>query len=317
MADGSLVEITDADPDALPLESVRAIEVLGFNPSESINPTRIGKAYYLAAHGPVAAKPYSLIVKALERNAKAAIARYSLRDRERLGLLRVKDGVLVLHQLLAADEVRSPCAVAPQEESLPDDELQSALDLTDALTTDDLSGLSDHYTEALEEVITAKLEGTCPGSRGAGTASAGGQSHGSTERVREGSARLTRGDRRARRRPRDAQETGSEEDHHGHQEDDHEEAARRREEVGGRAAAQEGVAELKDTCPVTGNLERVPWKFEWSECCPLPPGFRISPATAAPRPPVRPPGRGRGSRRPAGGCGARAGTGPRRSGLGR
>ncbi|MCX4821505.1 hypothetical protein OG883_16700 [Streptomyces sp. NBC_01142] len=100
--------------------------------------------------------------RTLEHNAKTAIARYSLRDRERRGFLRVKDGVLVLHQLLAADEVRSPAAVAPQEESVPDDELQSALDLTATLTTDDLSGLTDHYTEALEEVISAKLEGKRP-----------------------------------------------------------------------------------------------------------------------------------------------------------
>ncbi|MFI9587781.1 Ku protein [Streptomyces sp. NPDC052236] len=116
----------------------------------------------MAAHGAVAARPYSLIVKALQRNAKAAIARYSLRDRERLGLLRVKDGVLVLHQLLAADEIRSPSVVAPPQGSVPDDELQSALELTDALTADDLSGLTDHYTEALEEVIHAKLEGKRP-----------------------------------------------------------------------------------------------------------------------------------------------------------
>ncbi|MFI2350779.1 Ku protein [Streptomyces sp. NPDC019443] len=68
----------------------------------------MGKAYYLAAHGSVAAKPDSLIVKALERNSKAAIARYSLRDRERLGLLRVKDGVLILHQLLAPPTRSAP-----------------------------------------------------------------------------------------------------------------------------------------------------------------------------------------------------------------
>ncbi|MFI2350778.1 hypothetical protein ACH492_27840 [Streptomyces sp. NPDC019443] len=45
---------------------------------------------------------------------------------------------------------------------MPDDELQSALDLTDTLTTVDLGGRTDHNTDALEKVINAKLEGKRP-----------------------------------------------------------------------------------------------------------------------------------------------------------
>jgi DNA end-binding protein Ku len=165
LPDGSLVEITDQDLDALPLESVRAIEVAGFLPWATIPLERIGRSYYLQAHGDIAAKPYTLIRRALQRNDKVAIARYSLRDRERYGLLRVRGDALVLHQLLAADEIRDPAALAPRETGVPDDELQGALELTEALTTDDLSNISDltdHYTDALEKIITAKLEGKQP-----------------------------------------------------------------------------------------------------------------------------------------------------------
>ncbi|WP_406307238.1 Ku protein [Streptomyces sp. NBC_00885] len=156
--DGSLVAITDEELDALPLESVRAIEVQGFNPYESVDLLRVGKPYYLAPNGHIAARPCALIVQALQRNSKVAITKFALRDRERYGLLRVKDGVLVLHQLLASDEIRSPAALAPRETDVPADELQRALDQTDALTTEDLGDLTDHYKEALEEVITAKIE---------------------------------------------------------------------------------------------------------------------------------------------------------------
>jgi DNA end-binding protein Ku len=156
--DGSLVEITDADLDALPLESVRAIEVQGFNPYEHVDLLRVGKAYYLTPNGDIAAKPYALIVQALQRTSKVAIAKFALRDRERLGLLRVKAGVLVLHQLLAADEIRSTDTVAPPETTVPEDELQRAIDLTEVLTTDDLSNLTDHYEEAVKRVIAAKIE---------------------------------------------------------------------------------------------------------------------------------------------------------------
>ncbi|WP_406002153.1 hypothetical protein [Streptomyces sp. NBC_00829] len=52
----------------------------------------------------------------------------------------------------------TPAALAPPETDVPEDELRRALDLAEALTTDDLGDLNDHYKEAVEEVITAKIE---------------------------------------------------------------------------------------------------------------------------------------------------------------
>lgn len=157
--DGSLIEITDEDLDSLPLEHVRAIEVIGFNPAESVNPISLGRSYYLAAKGAIAARPYTLILKALQRTDKVAVARYSLRDRTPLGLLRVKDDVLVLQQLLAPDEVRPPDMVAPPETAVDDEEVQGALELAKTFDMDDLSAFTDEYTEALNEIIAAKIEG--------------------------------------------------------------------------------------------------------------------------------------------------------------
>ncbi|WP_331752352.1 Ku protein [Streptomyces sp. NBC_00829] len=159
LPDGSLMEVTDEDLDSLPLEHVRAIEVIGFNQAESVNPISLGHSYYLAAKGAIAAKPYTLITKALQRTDKIAVVRYSLRDRTRLGLLRVKDDVLLLQQLLAPDEVRSPTLVGAPEADVEDDEVQGALQLAEAFDADDLSGFRDTYTDALTEIINAKIEG--------------------------------------------------------------------------------------------------------------------------------------------------------------
>ncbi|MFD9034761.1 Ku protein [Streptomyces sp. NPDC059567] len=58
-------------------------------PWDSIDPRHIGEAsYYLSADGPVAAKPYPLLWEALGRNEQVAVAKFALRGRERLGLLR-------------------------------------------------------------------------------------------------------------------------------------------------------------------------------------------------------------------------------------
>ncbi|WP_406066331.1 Ku protein [Streptomyces sp. NBC_01077] len=54
---------------------------------------------YLTADGPVAAKPYVLLRKALERNGKVAAATFALRGRERLGLLRPLGDALLLSGL--------------------------------------------------------------------------------------------------------------------------------------------------------------------------------------------------------------------------
>ncbi|WP_420877921.1 Ku protein [Streptomyces agglomeratus] len=107
-----VVEVTDADLDALPLPTAKAIEIVAFVPAESVDPIRIGDSYYLAAEG-VAAKPYTLLRMALERSSKVAVAKYAWHNRERLGLLRVRGDAIVLHSMRWPDEIHSPEAVAP------------------------------------------------------------------------------------------------------------------------------------------------------------------------------------------------------------
>ncbi|OEJ28937.1 hypothetical protein AS594_35470 [Streptomyces agglomeratus] len=108
----TIIEVTDAELDAMPLPTAKAIEIVAFVPAESIDPVRIGDSYYLAADGAVAAKPYVLLRQALERSSKVAVAKYAWHNRERLGLLRIKEDAIVLHSLKWPDEIRplSPCS---------------------------------------------------------------------------------------------------------------------------------------------------------------------------------------------------------------
>ena len=117
-------------------------------------------AYYLAANGVPAAKPYTLLREALKRSQKVAIAKFALRGRERLGMLRVVDDVIAMHGLLWPDEVRAPEGVAPDAEvTVRDAELDLADALMDTLGEVDLDSLHDDYREAVEELIAAKAEG--------------------------------------------------------------------------------------------------------------------------------------------------------------
>lgn len=161
----TIVAVTDDELDEIPLPTAKAIEIAGFVPYESIDPIRIGEGYYLQADGQVANKPYTLLRKALERNSKAAVAKFAWHGRERLGLLRVQDDVILLHAMKWDDEVRNPEELAPRAMDLDDDEIDRAILLIDSMTTDgiaDQEWATDRYTEALEQVIQAKADGKTP-----------------------------------------------------------------------------------------------------------------------------------------------------------
>ncbi|MEU3732030.1 Ku protein [Streptomyces sp. NPDC033538] len=162
-ADGSMIPITDEDLARLPVPTARTIEIVAFVPEERVDPLQMGSAYYLAASGAPAAKPYTLLREALVRSNRVAIAKFALRGRERLGMLRVVGDAIAMHGLLWPDEVRAPEVVAPDAGvTVRDQELDLADALMATLGEIDLDDLHDEYREALEEVIAAKAAGETP-----------------------------------------------------------------------------------------------------------------------------------------------------------
>lgn len=153
------VPVTDEELDRMPLPTAKAIEIVAFVEADSIDPVRISESYYLAVDGQVAAKPYTLLRRALERSAKVAVAKFAWHNRERLGLLRVRDDAIVLHAMRWPDEIRSPETLAPREAELDEGEIERAVQLTESMALDDISGFRDRYREALEELLAAKSEG--------------------------------------------------------------------------------------------------------------------------------------------------------------
>ncbi|NEE27531.1 Ku protein [Streptomyces sp. SID7982] len=159
-ADGTMIPITDEDLAQLPLPTAKTIEIVAFVPADQIDPLQMDAAYYLSANGVPAAKPYTLLREALKRSNKVAVAKYALRGRERLGMLRVVDDVIAMHGLLWPDEIRAPEGVAPDSDvTVRDAELDLADALMDTLGEVDMDSLHDDYREAVEELIAAKASG--------------------------------------------------------------------------------------------------------------------------------------------------------------
>ncbi|MFD7243390.1 Ku protein [Streptomyces massasporeus] len=162
-ADGTIIPITEEDLSSLPIPTAKTIEIVAFVPADRIDPLQMDAAYYLQASGAPAAKPYTLLREALKRSNKVAIAKFALRGRERLGMLRVVGEAIAMHGLLWPDEVRAPEGVAPDTDvTVRDQELDLADALMDTLGEVDLEDLHDEYREAVEEVIAAKAAGEAP-----------------------------------------------------------------------------------------------------------------------------------------------------------
>jgi DNA end-binding protein Ku len=160
LPDGEMIILDDEDFANLPISSSRAVEVLSFVPAEQVDAVQLGKAYFCDPTGGDI-KPYVLLRDSLEKADKVAIVKVALRQRERLSMLRSRDGVLVLQTLLWPDEVReSRFDFLDQDVTVRPQELAMAESYISALSADfDASEYSDHYREALESVIEAKAAG--------------------------------------------------------------------------------------------------------------------------------------------------------------
>jgi DNA end-binding protein Ku len=157
---GEVVVLTDEDFADLPLSSSRAVEVLQFVPLEQVDPIYFAKSYYLEPDK-AGIKPYVLLRDALERSGKVAVVKVALRQRESLATLRVRDGVFVLETMLWPDEVRTPdFAFLDEDVDVRPQELSMAESLIETLAGEfEPEQYTDRYREALQDLISAKVEG--------------------------------------------------------------------------------------------------------------------------------------------------------------
>ena len=158
---GSYVVLEDNELDDLPLASSKSIDIAGFIKDEELpGPLYYQSAYYLEPEKS-AQKPYALLRKTLEKTKRVAIAKFALRDRERLVSVRALDGALLLNTLHWPDEIR-----ATDDLDLPDDvkvsaaELKMAENLVEMMATAfEPEDFKDEYKEAVLKVVRAKVEG--------------------------------------------------------------------------------------------------------------------------------------------------------------
>lgn len=157
---GETVVLTEEDMATLPLSTSKAIEVQAFAPIAEIDPIYFARSYHLEPE-PVGTKPYVLLSEALQQSGRVAVVKVALRQRESLGVLRVRGQVVVLETMLWPDEIRTPeFPFLHQDVEVSAEELGEAVSLIDALSERfEPDRYTDRYREALYALVRAKIEG--------------------------------------------------------------------------------------------------------------------------------------------------------------
>ena len=143
------------------LKSTKVIEIEGFIDAGEIQPSLYESPYFAGPDGAVAAKTYSLLSQALQKSGKVGVGKVVLRDREEVVMIAPLDGGIVLYKLRHPNELRKMENV-PQIENKEanQDELKLSISLIESMaaTLKEID-LTDRYSDALREMIDAKVAG--------------------------------------------------------------------------------------------------------------------------------------------------------------
>lgn len=157
--DGRTVVLSREELKSIPAENSHEIEVVQFVPAEQLDPMMFEKSYYLEPDSK-SPKAYVLLRRALEDTDRVAVVQFALREKTRLGALRIRGDVLVLQSLLWADEVREasfPALETSVRVSAQEREMSAAL--VDSMAADFEPGqFTDDYQLQLRQLIDAKIE---------------------------------------------------------------------------------------------------------------------------------------------------------------
>ena len=159
---GEFVVIDPKELEEVKPESANTIDIGDFVDLEEIDPIYFEKSYFLEPDD-VGAKPFSLLKRALEETGRIAVARVTIRSKERLATIRAYDGTLVLETMYWPDEIRSTRGLdLPDagESKVSPKELSMARALVDNLSAKFRpEEYTDRYRIALQELIERKMAG--------------------------------------------------------------------------------------------------------------------------------------------------------------
>jgi DNA end-binding protein Ku len=158
------VVVTAEELDEIEIESSKTVDIDGFCDAGDIDAIYIDSTYYLAPDGPIAEETFSVILEAMRRAGKVAMARIVLSGRERLVAIEpIEDGFRLM-TLRSAKEVREPASALDKlNAKYSDDMLVMAQQIIASRAASFAPGeFEDRYEEALLTLVKSKISGGQP-----------------------------------------------------------------------------------------------------------------------------------------------------------
>lgn len=154
-------KITDEELKALEGEASQAIEISEFVPLAEVDPIYFEKSYYL---GPDKGgeKAYRLLTDTMAQVGKVALAKFVLRGKENLVIIRPMGNGLMMHTMYFANEVRSFEEIPKAETAkITPAETNLAVRLIDELSNDKFEPekYQDEYSKRVLDLVNEKAQG--------------------------------------------------------------------------------------------------------------------------------------------------------------
>jgi DNA end-binding protein Ku len=163
-APGQYVVVTDEDLEAVPLKTVRSIEIEQFTPRTAVDDGAVKfvkQAYYIEPDK-IGLKAFYLLKEVLEDKGLTAICKVVIKDREALAAIDPFSKTMLLTTLHWPDEIRAlgELDLPAEEPEVKSAERKMAEQLIEAMTGEfDPTAYKDEYREALLKIIEAKVAG--------------------------------------------------------------------------------------------------------------------------------------------------------------
>ncbi|MFQ5844009.1 MAG: Ku protein [Planctomycetota bacterium] len=157
---GQYVTFTNDELKSFEAQANKAVEIQEFIPIAKVDPIHFEKCYYV---GPDrgADRPFGLLREAMKKTGRAALAKYAVRGKQYLVLVRPLDRGIVMQQLRYAHEIRAITDVPLGDGAVDEQELTLAVQLVEQIAAEDFvpDRYEDEVRRRIEEAIERKVEG--------------------------------------------------------------------------------------------------------------------------------------------------------------
>jgi DNA end-binding protein Ku len=158
------VVVSAEELEALEIESSKTIDIDGFIDEADVDPIYQDSTYFLAPDGPIAEETFAVILEAMKRMKKVAVARLVLSGRERqVTISPITDGFRLV-TLRSAKEIKEAGSVLDKlKAKIADDMLAMAEQIIgQKKMTFDPAAFEDRYENAVLELVKTKISGGEP-----------------------------------------------------------------------------------------------------------------------------------------------------------